>query len=183
MLGMNSFRERRKNRQRGVGLIEIMVAVLLLSIGFLAAARMQVQGMRFSQSAYMESQAYFMISDIMDRMRGNIDGVTDGAYNGQETRGDWASDPGCASNFCSPAQLAQQDLFEWSANLHNLRSTDNFVSLLPGKSAADGAPAETAKGKIISQGSGVYTIQVTWFEKIGDADALQTLELDFVPWL
>lgn len=183
MLGLHAYHARRKQRQNGVGLIEIMVAVLLLSVGFLAAARMQVQGMRFSQSAYMESQAYFMISDMMDRMRGNIDGVKDGAYDGKETHGNWTSEPGCASSFCTPAQLAQQDLFEWSANLHDVRSTTNFSSLLPGKAAAEGQPAENAEGQIISKGNGVYTIKVNWYEKIGSADELQTLELDFVPWL
>lgn len=183
MLGFDTYRSNRKKRQHGVGLIEIMVAVLLLSVGFLAAARMQVQGMRFSQSAYMESQAYFMISDMMDRMRGNIDGVTGGNYDGNETSGLWTTDPGCAANFCSAAQLAQQDLFEWSANLHDLRDTDNFSALLPGKAAAEGQPAESAKGEITNNGNGVFTIKISWFEKIGDADALQELELDFVPWL
>jgi len=120
-----------QKKQRGVGLIEIMVAVLLLSVGFLSAARMQVQSMRFSQSAYLESQAYFMISDMMDRMRSNVDGVTADAYSNKSTSNN-ATNPDCSSTFCTASELAQQDIFEWSANLHDLRSTANFTPLLPG---------------------------------------------------
>lgn len=168
---------RRSRRcQLGVGFIEIMVVVLLLSIGFLAAAQMQVQGMRFSRSAYLESQAYFMISDIMDRMRGNVLGIQASAYNNKATSADW-TDPGCDSSFCTPSQLASQDLFEWSAMLHNLRDNDNFTPLLPG---TDTAPA---LGEIIARPSGVYRIKLSWHEVSGGSDTTQKLELDFVPWL
>jgi len=71
-------------KQKGVGLLEILITVLLLSIGFLAAAKMQVQGMRFSQSAYIEAQAYFMISDMMDRMRSNAKGVRAKHYDNKK---------------------------------------------------------------------------------------------------
>lgn len=165
-----------RRKQRGVGLIEIMVAVLLLSVGFLSAARMQVQSMRFSQSAYLESQAYFMISDIMDRMRGNVNGVLADAYSGKETS-DSITDPGCASAYCSPTQLAQQDIYDWSSNLHDLRSTTNFTPLLPGTASTP------AKGEIIEKADGVFEIKVTWYEKIGQLNEAQSLSLDFVPWL
>jgi len=169
-------------QQRGVGLIEIMVAVLLLSVGFLAAARMQVQSMRFSQSAYLESQAYFMISDMTDRMRGNIDGVTSDAYSNKSTSAA-LTDPGCATAYCTSSEQAQQDLFEWSANLHDLRDTDNFISLLPGRAASGSGPAVPATGEIIAKNNGTFAVKMTWYEKIGNDNEAQELELDFVPWL
>ena len=119
-----------RERQQGVGFIEILVTVLLLSVGFLAAAQMQVQSMRFSQSAYLQSQAYFMISDMMDRMRGNIAGVNDGFYDSLSTSSG-ATDPDCNRNYCNARQLAAQDLFDWSTYLHPLRSTADFIPLLP----------------------------------------------------
>lgn len=149
---------------------------MLLSIGFLAAAQMQIQGLRFSQSAYLESQAYFMVSDMMDRMRGNIPGVVAGAYSGKATAAN-ALDPECSVNFCDETNLARQDVYEWSANLHNLRGTAYFTPLLPG------TVANPAAAQIIQRANGVYSIQVRWNEKIGQSDTAQVLELDFVPWL
>ena len=46
--------------QSGVGLLEVLIALIILSFGFLATARMQVEGMRYSQGAYNLSQAKFM---------------------------------------------------------------------------------------------------------------------------
>ncbi len=85
------------SRHKGIGLIEILIAVVIMSLGFLAAARMQVEGMRFSQSAYYQSQAYFLASDMIDRMRSNITGVENGYYDDQATSSE-ADDPGCATH-------------------------------------------------------------------------------------
>jgi len=41
---------RNLTRQKGVGLIEVLLAVIILSIGFLAAARMQVEGIAANQA-------------------------------------------------------------------------------------------------------------------------------------
>ena len=171
-------RTRRKTGrlQSGVGIIEIMVTVMLLSIGFLAAAQMQIQGMRYSQSAYLQSQAYFMISDMMDRMRGNVAGVLEGAYDNKAAASN-ALNPQCGVNFCNEVNLARQDIYDWSTNLFNLRSTNNFVPLLPGSTA------NPASAQIIQQANGVYSIRVAWNEKIGNVDTAQALQLDFVPWL
>jgi len=164
----------RANNQAGVGLTEILIAVVILSFGFLAAAQMQVQGMRFSQGAYLESQAYFMISEMMDRMRANEAGAKDDAYSNKVTS-PGATDPLCNINYCSPADQAVQDLYDWSAYLHNLRSVSNFVPLLPGSAT------ETAQGTIVARANGVYTIEVSWNEKSGGEDKTQVLSVDFAP--
>ncbi len=161
-------------RQAGIGLIEILVTVLLLSVGFLAAAQMQVQGMRFSQGAYMQSQAYFMASDMMDRMRSNIDGVAAGHYDSAVTSSS-ASNPNCSVNFCNDNQLAFQDIFDWSTNLHPLLGTPNFVPLLPSSTNV------TARGEIEAQGNGMYTVSVYWSEKIGSDHTEQVMSVEFAP--
>ncbi len=161
-------------RQKGIGLVEILVAVVLMSIGFLAAAQMQVQGMRFSQGAYLESQAYFMISDMMDRMRSNRDGVEGNAYSGKITSSG-LNDPKCGINHCEPEKQAQQDLYDWSSYLFDLRGTPNFVPLLPGTTATP------AQGFVIQRPNGVFTVGVSWNEKIAGTNKAQTLQLEFVP--
>lgn len=157
--------------ERGVGLIEILVAVVLVAIGFLAAAQMQVQGMRFSQSAYFQSQAYFMASDMIDRMRANHYGVDDGAYDAVDTDIN-VSDPGCADADCSPTQRAQQDIFDWS---RNFVPVDGAPALLP-------ANGETnARGTVTAGDNGEFNVTITWFEVVdGEAEA-QPLTLAFVP--
>ena len=67
------------HRQYGVGLEEIPITIVVLAIGFLSTANMQIFSMQSSQSAYMESQAYFMVGEMVDRMRTNVEGVKLGA--------------------------------------------------------------------------------------------------------
>ena len=61
MLGNSSLT---KKLQSGVGLIEIMIAIIILSIGFLAAGRMQAQGIRAAQEGFVRSQAHFLLKDM-----------------------------------------------------------------------------------------------------------------------
>ena len=156
-------------RQRGIGLIEIIISVLVLSIGFLAAAKMQVQGMRFSQSAYYQSQAYFMASDMLDRMRANVKGVGSGAYSNLTTEAG-LSDPGCAAQFasCTAAQIAQQDRYDWSRQLH---PGAGVVAALPG----------TPVGKVELQAGteGVFEVTLEWSEIINGEDKTETLSVIF----
>lgn len=159
-------------RQTGIGLIEILIAVVLISMGFLAAARMQVEGMRFSQSAYFQSQAYFLASDMIDRMRSNIPGVTRGYYSGKSTSAQ-ASDPECDVSQCQPLGIAEQDLFDWSTHLHSLEGNSSFVAALSGSST------KAAKGEIIDVGNGIFAVVMTWNEVIGGDDAEQSFRIQF----
>jgi len=59
------------NLQRGVSLVEVLVAVVVLSIGLLGLAGLQASGMRVGQSSIHRSQAAQLAYDILDRMRAN----------------------------------------------------------------------------------------------------------------
>ncbi len=66
---------------RGVGLIEVLIAVLVLAIGLLGVAAMQAAALRNSQSALERSQGVVNTYTILDAMRANVDGVKSGNYN------------------------------------------------------------------------------------------------------
>src|SRR5437868_13009110 len=95
--------DRMKN-ERGVGLIEVLITVLVLATALLALAALQLRSLQFNHSAYVRSQANIMVYDIVDRMRLNRTNIT--AYNiGFE---DEANDSG---------SIAGRDLLDWRANL------------------------------------------------------------------
>ncbi len=158
------------SKHRGVGLIEVLIAVVVMSVGFLAAARMQVEGMRFSQSAYYQSQAHFLANDMIDRMRSNIPGVIGGFYNSKSTSSS-ATKPGCDS--CNPSELAQLDIFDWSSSLHNNAGVSGFIPALQSGGAAQ------ASGSITALGNERYQIVMTWSEMINGTEEAQTLQIRF----
>lgn len=58
-------------RQAGISLLEVLIAVLVLAIGVLGAAALQLNALRFNASAAQSTQASFIAYDMLDRMRAN----------------------------------------------------------------------------------------------------------------
>ncbi len=161
------------SKQHGVGLVEILVAVVILAVGFLATARMQVTGMRFSQSAYFESQAYFMAGDMLARMRANVDGVKGESYDGLSTAAG-VSDPGCLGKLCSPAEIAEQDKYDWSQHLHTADADSSFMPLLPSSTDVP------AKGSVSRLAGGQYSITIVWADEHANAEGRGSLRVDLI---
>jgi type IV pilus assembly protein PilV len=59
------------NRQSGVTLIEVLISLLILGIGVLGAAALQLNALKYTDSATLNSQASFIAYDMMDRIRAN----------------------------------------------------------------------------------------------------------------
>jgi len=99
-------------RAGGFTLIEVLIAVLVLSIGLLGLAGLQTVSLRNNNSAYLRSQAAILAYDIVDRMRANRSAATAGAY-----------DLNLTGSYAGSGSIAQNDLNEW---------VDNLSDVLPG---------------------------------------------------
>ncbi len=55
--------------QQGATLIEVLVALLITAIGVMGAAAMQLNSVKFNQTAQLRSNAAFLANDISDRLR------------------------------------------------------------------------------------------------------------------
>ncbi len=96
-----------KHRQSGFTLLEVLIALLVLSIGLLGLAALQTTGLRSNQMASMRTLATQFTYDITDRMRSNPAGVTAGDYF-------IARDDATAT---TPTTIAATDLAEWRNNI------------------------------------------------------------------
>jgi type IV pilus assembly protein PilV len=76
-----SVKRGRRSSQRGTTMIETLVALLVLSIGLLGVAGLQLTSLRSNRSAHLRSQAQVMAYDITDRMRANRTTALLGTYN------------------------------------------------------------------------------------------------------
>ncbi len=144
---------------KGFTLIEILVAVVILSIGLLGVASLQVQGLRNNQSAYLRSQATLLAYDMADRMRTNSAEAIAGSYDAFDSLGSVPSDPGCISDLagCNAANQADTDLFEWARRLNG---TEESAILLP-----------DAQGRIVRGAGNLFTIEIIWTETQWDNEA------------
>lgn len=58
--------------QGGMTLIEVLVALLILTAGLLGAAAVQLNALKYTDSSLMSSQASFIAYDMLDRIRSNV---------------------------------------------------------------------------------------------------------------
>ncbi|MBI2779429.1 MAG: type IV pilus modification protein PilV [Gammaproteobacteria bacterium] len=127
--------------QGGFTLLEVLIAIVVLSIGLLGLAGLQAAGLRNNQGAYLRTIATQQAYDMADRIRANPlgAGTTAGSYDNISGTG---SDPGCIASGCTPVAMAQYDAYEW-----NTANQD----LLP---AGQGTVKRTAANR--------FTITVMW---------------------
>ena len=123
---------RHARREDGFTLIEVLVSLLILSVGLMGLATLQVVGLQNTQGGAQRVQAAFLAYDITDRMRSNPAAVTAGSYNltaqaqvpgGMGGMGGMGGAPaavvdcvGVNAN-CSVAEIAAFDLDRWQTHL------------------------------------------------------------------
>ena len=95
---------RHPRHARGVTLIELLVTILVISIGLLGLAGMQTVSMQYNHSSYLRTHANNMAYDIADRMRANRRAAENGDYN-----------IGLGAAAPSGGSVAANDLAEWRA--------------------------------------------------------------------
>jgi len=98
-----------RGRTRGFSLIEVLIAVLILGIGLLGVASLQVVGLQNNQGAYVQSQATTLAYQITDAMRANRQAAVGGSYN-----------IGMGANAPTGTSVAAQDLQDWVFNVREL---------------------------------------------------------------
>lgn len=107
------------HRLSGFTLLEVMVALVIFSIGLLGLAGLQSQSLRYNHSAYLQTQATFLAYDILDRMRANKAQAELGGYNADLSTDGSNNNCNDSSVSCETSEMAQFDVFEWKNLLAN----------------------------------------------------------------
>lgn len=148
------------HRQSGFGLVEILVTILVLAVGLLSAASLQLLSKRSNYDSAQRTSAAHLAQDLLERMRSNSTAL--GSYIpagdlGGDTLGD-APIVDCADAGvdCTPEDVAAYDLWHWEELLDGeLESADGI--------AAGGLSSPTAclSGPDFG-GTGTYAIAIAW---------------------
>lgn len=162
---MNIIRQRSRSprRERGITMVESLVALVILSVGMLGIAGLYVTGIKAGRSALLRTQAVNLASDMADRIRANRRAVT--AYDMDEYGGA-PTDQDCIGNDCTSAELAEDDLFRWQASIE---------AALPGRPLA---LADVEVFDAAAPAADRYAISVTWHEAGEEAESEYTLMVE-----
>jgi type IV pilus assembly protein PilV len=98
---------------RGFTIIEVAIAMLILSVGLLGVAGLQATGMKSTYDSHQRSIAMTQARDLADRIRANLTGMRLGEY--VNTIPTTQPSPDCESpgSACDATQLAMSDLYNW----------------------------------------------------------------------
>jgi len=137
----------RAMKAAGFTLLEVMVALLILSVGLLGLAGLQIAGLRSNQNSYYRLQATLLAQDLTERMRANMVGARLGAYDAASADG---SNVDCTSTVCTPERMAGYDLAQWR---------EDVARQLPA------GTGEICKGAPACGDGEAYTVTIRWDEK------------------
>lgn len=105
-------------RATGFTLIEVLVALVILSVGLLGIAGMISVSLKSSGSTYTRTQVTALTYNILDRMRANRAQAVTGAYDiAMSTATPTGGDCIGSTKSCTPAQIASFDIAEWRSDL------------------------------------------------------------------
>jgi len=136
------------SRTDGFTLVEVLVALLVFSIGILGLAALQITGLRETQMARMRTQAVLIAYDMADRIRANNSAASvtpPSAYVLAIDTAPPAAAKDCSATTCTDGEMAAYDLDEWY---------DSAQRLLP-----------NGGSQISNTATGVYRITVMWDEE------------------
>lgn len=147
-------------RQHGFGLIEVLITMLVLAVGMLAAASLELFSKRSNFDAAQRTAAANLAQDLLERMRSNPEGLIDyipAAELGGGTLGSAPStDCGDPASDCNATDVANFDLWQWEQALDGAMEQTDGV-------ATGGLVQPTAciTGPLAG-GTGAYEVAIAW---------------------
>lgn len=142
------------NRRSGFTLLEVLIAVLVFSLGLLGVASMMLTSVRGNHSAQLHTQATFLAQWIGDAMRANPVAVMAGQYDATAV----PATPATCATGCTPADAAIRDLAAWGTLVS--RSLPSGV----GSVACDlNSPVRPSDG-VAAFPVGLCTVTLSWTE-------------------
>ncbi|MCB1773873.1 MAG: type IV pilus modification protein PilV [Gammaproteobacteria bacterium] len=162
-----------RHGSRGFTLLEVLVSLLVLSIGLIGVAGLQLLGVSNSRDAYFRTQAVMLSYDISDRMRANQDAVDSASYSGNAG----TLNSNCRSTTgCTPAQMAGDDVALWKLALAALPGGEGVVCIDStfDDGSGEGSPACDGVGN-------QYAVKVWWDDDRNAATDKERLVTVVVP--
>jgi type IV pilus assembly protein PilV len=151
-----------RTAQRGFTLLEVLIAVVILSVGLLGLAALQATSLKSNHASLIRSQIAILSYDMVDRMRANMPAVTLGDYdlptNTQNTN--------CTTvTGCTPTQMANHDFFEWRTLIASALPAGEGVVCREG---TDGVIDDGADATTHGCGGGTEFVVKLWWDENGN---------------
>ena len=145
-------------KQRGFSLVEVLIALVIMSVGMLGIAGLYVQSLQAGRTSMLRHHAVTLAGDVADRIRANPRAGI--AYEGTPLDGSCVS----GVSDCDEVAMAGHDILLWQ------------------EQAADTLP--TGDVEVTFDDSGApptYTIDITWSEPGANVQPQYSITIPVIP--
>jgi len=158
--------------QRGFTLLEVLIAVVILSVGLLGLAALQATSLKSNHASLVRSQIAILSYDMVDRMRANMPAVTLGDYDLPTS----TQNANCTTTTgCTPTQMADHDYFEWSTLIARALPAGEGVV------CRDGTPNDGTDAASHACDGGAEFVVKLWWDENGDGTLDPPFVMSFQP--
>lgn len=141
-------------KQNGFSLIEALVAFLILSIGMLGIASLQLLSLKAGHTAELRTVAVIKTEEILERIRNNPESVLSYTSSvGDSGVSNGCNDSGGSVVTCSKAAMAKDDIYNWKLDL---------IANMPGGSTASIDVLAPTPGVLPTA---TVTVTINWQER------------------
>ncbi len=141
--------------QQGVTLLEVLIAIVVLSFGLLGMLGMLMNGLKMTSSSHYRTIAAQQLTAMADMINANPSLIN--LYSPPTSS---TPTPTCFTTGCNTAQLPPTDYGLWQANLRALLPNDTGRGIL----CLDATPADGNSGAFACDNAGRPTIKICWNE-------------------
>jgi type IV pilus assembly protein PilV len=158
-------------KQAGFTMLEVLIALLIIVLGLLGLAGMQVRMQQAEFESYQRTQALILLYDMVDRINLNRETASCFAFTtgaGTPFVGTGAAAPtGCAASTSANNTMADTSIADWDLALEGAAEVQGGVSVgaivgARGCVSYDAASELLDAGGAIIPGTGIYTVAVAW---------------------
>ena len=116
-----------KNSQKGVGMLEVLVSLLILAIGILGFVALQYRGSEATVEAGYRIQAINLARDLSERIRVNRNEYTKYQTEISTAANQKTFSKDCTKNACSKSELADFDVAQVVSKAQSVGMTMNIM--------------------------------------------------------
>ena len=141
---------------RGFSLIELLVAVVVMSIGVMGVAALQAVSLQQNRSALFRADSSQLANDLLDRIRANPTGT----YAPIAIGANPASATNCYTQTCSVAQMATFDISSWKCQLNSTDTDGTTFGICTTLGITSSLPG--GAGSVTLVAPSTYEVTVQW---------------------
>jgi type IV pilus assembly protein PilV len=146
---------------QGFSMLEVMIALLVISIGMLGMAAMQARSMRYNHDALVRSQATELINDIFEKMRARsftADATAEATLNGYLN----SAYTGTSSSGTCPTSSSNDVTAEVGCFREGLGKLPGGTSVTATITCSSTGTGTCADGRVSNN---IYTVTIAWIDR------------------